>query len=139
MIYTEVISFNGTNATKIVEIRTSVFVEEQNVDSSIDFDGRDAGAIHILAYSDQKPVATARMLEDGHIGRVAVLADYRQKGIGNAVMQTLIKEAKLRGFTKVFLHSQAHASDFYKKIGFKACSEVFIEAGIEHIEMKLYL
>ena len=31
------------------------------------------------------------------------------------------------------------AVDFYKKLGFKACGEVFIDAGLEHIEMELYL
>jgi len=136
MIETVIVSFDNKNAAKIVQIRTLVFVEEQNIDYDIDFDGRDESAIHVLAYFQKKPVGTARILKDGHIGRVAVLPEYRHKGIGYATMQALLTEAELRGLNRVYLSSQIHASAFYKRMGFQSCSEVFMEAGIEHIEME---
>ena len=136
MIETVIVSFDNENAAKIVQIRTLVFVKEQNIDSKIDFDGRDKSAIHVLAYLQKKPVGTARMLKDGHIGRVAVLPEYRHKGIGYALMQALLTEAKISGLSRLYLGSQVHALGFYKRMGFQSCGEIFMEAGIEHIEME---
>lgn len=148
MIKTEITSFNSldltvkntANDSQIIKyIRTCVFVKEQSVDATIDFDGRDDGAKHVLVYYQAAAVGTARMLDDGHIGRVAILKDFRKKGIGLAAMQALLTEAKLHGLKRVYLASQVHASVFYEKMGFQVCSEEFMGAGIIHVEMELYL
>lgn len=147
MINTKIVIFDNhspevsikQNTAEIISIRTRVFVEEQNVDSKIDFDGRDDCAIHALIYYQTKAVGTARMLEDGHIGRVAVLKEFRNKGVGTEAMKILLQEAKLRDYKRIYLGSQVHASEFYGKLGFEVCSEIFMEAGIQHIEMELFL
>ena len=123
----------------ILSIRFDVFVKEQGVDPSLEIDGRDPDCLHAIAYINGKAVGTGRLLPDGHIGRMAVLADYRSRGIGSAILRALIKAAGNRGDRQVVLASQIHAAPFYQRFGFKTHGEPFIEAGIEHVHMQLQL
>ena len=70
---------------------------------------------------------------------MAVLTDYRSRGIGSAIFRALIKAARDRGDTLVVLASQVHAAAFYQRFGFHTHGDAFIEAGIEHIHMQLQL
>ena len=135
----KIISFVEPYVQDIKKIRTAVFIEEQKIDSELDFDGQDQHAVHALVYKDKIVVGTARMLEDGHIGRMAVLEAYRNKGFGAYALQGLIDEAKKRAYRRVFLGSQVSAIGFYTKMGFKICGDEFIEAGIRHIEMEMII
>lgn len=134
-----IVSFENNNKSKIRKIRTSVFVEEQGIDSKVDFDGLDEVAAHVLVCTNDNAVATGRVLEDGHIGRIAVLKEFRGVGVGASVVKALIKVAKKKDFSRVYLGSQTHAIGFYEKLGFKVCSEVFIDADLEHVEMEMLL
>lgn len=117
-------------------IRTAVFTEEQGIDAGLDFDGSDPDGIHVIARNATgSAVATARMLDDGHIGRMAVLQAYRRQGIGRAMLEALIGIAAGRGLDEVFLNSQISAVDFYRALGFEKSGAPFMEAGIEHICM----
>ena len=136
---TRPVSFDKNNAPEIIRIRTLVFVNEQGIDSTIDFDGLDEVATHVLIFFQNEATATGRMLNDGHIGRIAVLKEHRKQGVGTKVLQALLENAQAKGFSRVYLGSQTHAADFYKKLGFAICGKVFMDAGLEHIEMELYL
>ena len=119
-------------------IRTVVFVEEQNVPQEEEWDGRDDTAIHVLAMTpDGKPVGTARLLDSGQIGRMAVLRDYRNHGIGGSMLNQLVKIAAENNIGNLFLNSQFDAIPFYKKFGFIEQGETFMEAGILHRKMIL--
>jgi predicted GNAT family N-acyltransferase len=126
-------------AKAILAIRFEVFVNEQCVPSELEVDGRDPDCIHALAFYEDKPVGTGRLLPDGHIGRVAVLKAYRNKGIGGTIMKRLIEEARKRGFEEALLSSQTAAIRFYERLGFVSEGEVYLEAGIDHIDMRLEL
>jgi len=118
-------------------IRTAVFTEEQGIDPEIDFDGNDPQCLHVIAKSATgSTVGTARMFDDGHIGRMAVLQAYRGQGIGRAMLETLINAAARLGLSQVHLNSQLTAVGFYRALGFEETGEPFIEAGIEHIRMQ---
>jgi predicted GNAT family N-acyltransferase len=132
-----IVNFEGDHAFEIKQVRTSVFVNEQGIDSTIDFDGLDDLASHVLIYSCYNVIATGRILDDGHIGRIAVLKQYRKKGAGTKVMQALIKTAEEQAYSRVYLGSQVHAVGFYEKLGFKVCSDIFVDAGIDHVEMEM--
>ncbi len=134
----DLVSFDA-QLPAIRHVRTTVFTLEQGVDPAIDFDGLDAEAVHVLCTDNDQPVGTGRMLDDGHIGRIAVLADYRAQGIGRLLMQTLIDTARARHYDNVSLYAQVNAVPFYEKLGFKANGENFTEAGIEHTPMELKL
>jgi predicted GNAT family N-acyltransferase len=122
----------------IKSVRIPVFVEEQNVPFEIDFDEFDTVATHWLAYSDgQGPVGTARLLDDGHFGRMAVLKTYRQLGIGRTIILTALDFAREAGMTKVYLHAQLPAQAFYESVGFVAYGDIFVDANMDHIAMEV--
>lgn len=117
-------------------IRHEVFVVEQGVPAEIELDDEDAVSVHAVAYApDSTPVATGRLLPDGHIGRMAVLKPARGTGIGGEVLEALITQAQGDGYRMVVLHAQSHARGFYEAHGFVAEGEEFIEADILHIAM----
>jgi predicted GNAT family N-acyltransferase len=122
------------------QVREPVFVKEQGVPITMEWDDDDLIAYHLLALDqDQKPVATARLLGSGQIGRMAVLPEWRNRGIGTALLLTLIKQADSVGLQTLFLHAQSSAKAFYAKAGFLANGDPFMEAGIEHQKMILSL
>ena len=120
-------------------IRFTVFVDEQKVPPELEMDEHDAPSIHALAFSDGKAVGTGRLLLDGHIGRMAVLKEWRGRGVGQAMLRALIEAGRRRGDRDLVLNSQVHALAFYAAEGFKAEGPVYEEAGIPHQVMRLKL
>ncbi|HYW02774.1 MAG TPA: GNAT family N-acetyltransferase [Gammaproteobacteria bacterium] len=121
----------------IAAIRERVFVREQGVPPELEWDGEDAGAIHVLAFAgDGSAVGTGRMLATGQIGRMAVLPGHRRSGIGGEILEMLIAEGHRRGMPAPFLHAQTHALDFYRGHGFHPEGGVFMDAGIPHRLMR---
>jgi len=125
---------------EISDIRIRVFVEEQLVPLELEFDGLDQTANHWLAYNSQKqPIATARLLSNGHIGRMAVLRPHRGEGVGSAIMGGIIAQAMSTDLRLLYLHAQLTAAEFYRRLGFSAYGEEFMDAGIPHIALALDL
>lgn len=116
-------------------IRREVFIVEQLVPEEMEWDADDVTSVHALALLDGQPVGCGRLLPDGHIGRMAVRASHRSTGIGRALLQALLAEARRRGMREVVLHAQTHALRFYETQGFVADGPVFDEAGIPHRRM----
>ncbi|MBW9332163.1 GNAT family N-acetyltransferase [Herbaspirillum sp. RU 5E] len=121
-------------------IRFEVFVDEQKVPADIELDDMDPHCVHAVAYDEAgQPLATGRLLPDGHIGRMAVRKAGRGRGVGGAVLQVLIAAARARGDAEVILNAQSHAEGFYQRYGFVREGEPFMEAGIPHITMRARL
>ena len=117
-------------------IRHAVFVNEQGIPKHLEWDGEDAGCIHVLALlADGRAVGTGRLLPDGRLGRMAVLPEWRGRGVGRAILRQLERLARGRDMAAVYLHAQAEAAGFYARAGFTAHGEMFEEAGIPHLEM----
>jgi predicted GNAT family N-acyltransferase len=120
-------------------IRFAVFVEEQRVPPELEMDEHDASCIHALAFVDGRAVGTGRLLPDGHIGRMAVLKNWRGRGAGRALLRALIDAARRRGDPEVALNSQVQALGFYRAQGFEPVGAVYEEAGIPHQAMRMKL
>lgn len=123
----------------LATVRRRVFIEEQAVPEALEWDGADAGAQHWLALRDGIPVGTVRMLRNGHIGRMAVLVDERGRGIGQALLEAAVAQARAADLREVYLHAQTHALTFYERQGFVAEGPEFLDAGIPHRTMRLVL
>lgn len=122
------------------EVRTVVFIEEQHVSEEEEWDGLDDQCTHVLAeLGDGTPVGTGRLLPDGKIGRMAVMKEYRGRGVGGRILEFLMQIARDQGHEKVVLASQVHAIPFYERFGFTAYGEEFPDAGIPHRWMKARL
>jgi predicted GNAT family N-acyltransferase len=117
-------------------IRFAVFVEEQGVPREIELDALDKDCLHALAFSGGQAVGTARLLPDGHIGRMAVLKPWRGRGIGGLLLDRLVEQARARGDRQVMLSAQAHALAFYRAHGFVEEGAEYLEAGIRHQAMR---
>jgi predicted GNAT family N-acyltransferase len=116
-------------------IRETVFIAEQAVPPELEWDAEDAEALHFLVYEGDYPIGTARLLPDGHIGRVSVLKDWRGLKVGDALLRAVIAEAEKRGLQQQMLSAQVQAAPFYERLGFAIVSGEYLDAGIPHVDM----
>jgi predicted GNAT family N-acyltransferase len=122
----------------IRSVRFTVFVDEQRVPEDIELDDRDPYCTHVLAYDSGRAVGTGRIDVEagGKIGRVAVLAEARGRGVGTALMQRLHELATDAALRSVWCNAQTSAVPFYALLGYRVTSEPFEEAGIAHVRMQ---
>jgi predicted GNAT family N-acyltransferase len=128
-----------TEASAARSISEKVFIQEQLVPIADEWDEHDKTATHFVVFDSdnrQNPIACARLLNDGQVGRVAVLKHHRQKGIGEALIRHIIHFATQQDYPTLFLHAQTQTIEFYRKLGFTDYGETFMDAGIPHIAMK---
>lgn len=117
-------------------IRRAVFIDEQGIPEAEEWDAHDAVSVHAVAAVGGVPVATGRLLPDGRIGRMAVLAPHRRGGIGGRLLSALVALARARGDATVELSAQAYVRDFYARHGFVAYGEIYDDCGIPHQSMR---
>jgi predicted GNAT family N-acyltransferase len=121
-------------------VREAVFICEQHVPVELEWDECDARGLHLLAVDlADNPIATARLLPEGVIGRMAVLKEWRGRDVGSALLLRLLEEARKRQIHQLALSAQLHALPFYVKFGFQIAGEEFMDAGIPHVRMNLRL
>ena len=139
-----IVSFVGLapEFPQAMQIRTAVFVEEQRVPVELERDEFDAVATHVLLQIGGKSAGTGRIFPDPReratmrLGRVAVLKEFRRRGLGNLIVAELLRQAQSRaGCRQVLIHAQKQVETWYASMGFVAFGDEFIEAGIAHREM----
>jgi predicted GNAT family N-acyltransferase len=114
-------------------IREAVFIVEQGVPEELEWDGLDPSSTHVLARNNRgEAIGTARMQPEGKIGRMAVLRNWRGRGVGRALLQKLLDLAVQQRLMRAMLAAQIHALGFYERAGFQAIGEPFMDAGIPH-------
>lgn len=122
-------------------IRETVFVKEQGY--AEEFDQQDADSLHVVLFVQGSAAATGRLFEEKegiwHIGRVAVLKEYRKMGLGAGVLSSLETAARASGARKLVLGAQEHAVPFYEKQGYAVCGEKFLDQGEPHYPMEKIL
>ena len=101
----------------------------------MEWDEFDPQSRHVMAMADGVPIGTGRLLPDGHIGRMAVLREWRGRGAGSALLTGLMDIARALGMRRVLLNAQVQALPFYLRHGFQAEGEEFLDAGIPHLRM----
>jgi hypothetical protein len=119
----------------LLRVRHTVFTLEQNVDPAEDEDGRDPVSLHALVLCEGEAVATGRVLPEGKIGRLCVLASHRNRGVGSRLFSFLFERARALGTPSVTLGAQLHAVHIYEKFGFRVTGEPFLDANIPHLKM----
>lgn len=132
------VSWNLTQVQLRV-IRDRVFVEEQGIDPDIVYDDSDQTATHFLVSAGESALACGRLQADGKVGRMAVLPEHRGTGLGRRMLDHIVGFAKSKGYQRLYLHAQSHASGFYEDAGFQRFGDEFEEAGIPHAAMELHI
>jgi predicted GNAT family N-acyltransferase len=121
------------------KIRRIVFNKEQSVSTEKEFDGNDNIAQHYLLTVDNKPSGTARIRyvnNTAKIERMAILNSMRGKSLGKSMIEYILNDLiKDKELSQIILSAQTHAIAFYEKVGFKICSDQYLDAGIEHRDM----
>ncbi len=122
-------------------VRFRVFVAEQQVPAEEELDEFDATATHAIAIWQGQVVATGRVVygnEDtaARIGRMAVDAQWRRKGIGGRLLKFLEDEATTQGVDTYVLNAQEYVKDFYAAHGYVQQGEPFMEVDIPHVVMR---
>lgn len=134
---------SGEDRAACRAVRVEVFCREQGVSRALEFDGLDEVCRHYLARDGGKAVGTARTrpLGDGVVKceRMAVLAPFRGRGIGRALLERALRDARRDNRATALLHAQLRAAPFYEKAGFRREGGGFEEAGIVHVRMTLAL
>lgn len=121
-------------------IREKVFMQEQGVPAALEWDGLDEVCHHALALNaNGDAIGCGRITPDGHIGRVAVLPEWRRKRIGSMILELLVDYARAQHYERAELNAQVQAIPLYENSGFEAEGEVFMDAGIPHRKMVLSL
>jgi predicted GNAT family N-acyltransferase len=119
-------------------VRAQVFVAEQGVPEHLEWDGKDPEAVHLIAETaGGLAIGTARLLPGGRLGRMAVLPDYRGRGVGSALLKQALVTARQQGLGTLRLNAQIQVVPFYERFGFETVGERFEEAGILHQAMRL--
>lgn len=126
-----------------IDLRFEVFVAEQKVPPEMEIDEYDETAQHLLVRDEnQVAVGTLRILlkdGEGKIGRVAVAAAHRHRGIGTHMMRLALEHCRSLGLAAVALDAQTYIVPFYQHLGFVREGETFMDAGIPHVHMRLAL
>lgn len=141
---TEVVTFRladwSMDEAALRDVRTRVFVQEQSVSEVLEWDGLDDCCIHAIAETASGGViGTGRLHPTGKIGRMAVLAAWRGRGVGAGILRRLLESAMQKGLEEVYLHAQVAVVGFYARLGFVAEGPEFEEADIPHRLMRLAL
>jgi predicted GNAT family N-acyltransferase len=121
-------------------VREAVFIREQGVPAELEWDEFDEGCRHALAISLRgEAVGCGRILPNGHIGRIAVIQQWRKQKVGTTIMEALLDYARAHDYKQVDVDAQTQALPFYRSFGFVEQGEEFIDAGLPHIKMTLQL
>jgi predicted GNAT family N-acyltransferase len=124
-----------------MEIRKKVFQEEQGIDQSLDFDGKDEHSDHFVAYKEKTAIGTGRLRYsfDGRkiakVERMAVLKEFRGKGVGRQMIEAMHDYLKSKDVSDIKLDAQEGVKGFYEKMGYEQNGEVFVEVGLPHVQM----
>ncbi|MFV0255178.1 MAG: GNAT family N-acetyltransferase [Erysipelotrichaceae bacterium] len=123
----------------LILLRRDVFIFEQKVPLIEEFDEIDKTAIQLVVIDNQEVIATCRVIPTNNkykIGRFAVKKAYRKQKIGSKLLEFIEKMAKTNNIDRLTLAAQITAIDFYQANGYKVYSDIFLDAGIEHLKME---
>ncbi|MDZ7924831.1 MAG: GNAT family N-acetyltransferase [Marinagarivorans sp.] len=119
-------------AAELEKIREQVFIREQQVPPHLEWDGLEQESQHFLAYFNDRPVGVARLVKHHKLTRMAVLKNYRQQGIGSALIKSVCRAAMHAGMTEIVADAQIAALGFYLNHEFSVTGSSFYDAGILH-------
>jgi predicted GNAT family N-acyltransferase len=123
----------------IAGIRRAVFIEEQGVPEDLEWEAADPQCRWFVAQSNRTLIGIVRLTAAGRIGRMAVLPDWRRRGVGGELLAVVLRVARELGMHRVHLSAQIHAIGFYARQGFIAEGAEYLDAGIAHRSMALNL
>lgn len=106
---------------KVVAIRASVFLAEQDCPYDEEFDNNDLSSLHLIAYLRGEPVATLRIrwfAGFAKIERVCVMKHVRGGSLVKLMIETAVDIISRKGYTHAIGYIQKRLVPFWKQLGF---------------------
>lgn len=126
----------NSSKAQLTFVRRQVFIIEHGIDEQDEWDDKDKSAVHFVAFGTTAvPIGVCRLTEDGQIGRLAVLPNYRQQGNGTLLLRKALQVAREMELKEVYLHAMVDVQTFYHAHGFETDGRIFMEAGKPHVKM----
>ncbi|MGI6076204.1 MAG: GNAT family N-acetyltransferase [Pyramidobacter sp.] len=120
-------------------IRQRVFVDEQGYENEFDEIDGAPGTCHILALLEGVPAGCCRVFPEGpgqwRIGRVAVLPEFRRRGIASALLKEAEDYLRAQGAKSVRVGAQCTAEPLYRRSGYVVCGSIFYDEKTPHVPM----
>jgi predicted GNAT family N-acyltransferase len=129
----------GQEYADLLDLRYEVFCVEQGVPRHEEVDGRDDGAVHLVAVRDEVVLGTCRLVFVGatvQFSRLAVRKSARRQGIATTLLAEADAQTRAGGARRLVLHAQTYARELYERADYRARGRAFVEAGIEHVAME---
>ena len=120
-------------------LRKEVFARELRANAEEEDDGQDGSSIHLVAYNEDLPISTGRLVitnDDFLLDRIATLPAFRNQGIGTGIVEALVGACVQMGGDRQLLHATVASREFFAKIGFSAIGDEFALFGLPHILME---
>ena len=133
------VASNQQQFFQLSKVRSLVFVKEQLVEPDIEIDDEDQTAIHFIAYCDNIPSGTCRIVKHDNyykVGRLAVSKEYRRCGVASKLLCKVEEYVKNTSIENLVLHAQVNAIPLYESLGYTEEGSRFYEANIEHVVMR---
>lgn len=124
----------------LAAVREPVFQADFGLPPDRVWDSLDAQCRHVIARDLQgRPIGAGRLTPQHTIGRLAVLPEWRQRGVGRALVDALVDIARQLRWPALSLDAEVRAVPFYRKAGFTLVGEPFTENDVVHQPMRLDL
>ena len=130
---------DAAELAQAIKLRDRIFCGEQGVSAGAERDGRDGEALHLVAVEEGRVLGTCRLVFGDHaafLGRLAVDAAHRRRGIGAALLRDATEYALAVGARRISLHAQLDVRELYAGVGYVELGEPFVEEGIDHVAME---
>ncbi|HEY6637767.1 MAG TPA: GNAT family N-acetyltransferase [Solirubrobacterales bacterium] len=131
---------DGAEVDAAMELRVRVFVDEQGVDPGEELDDLDEQSLQVVGLDESGVIATCRVRDLGggewKLERMAVDPRLRRHGVGARLLEGAEREARERGAAEMVLHAQLRAEAFYAAHDYIPEGDIFLEAEIEHVQMR---
>jgi putative acetyltransferase len=99
---------------------------------------RFAGRFVAVAEESGRPVGFAELESGGHIDRVYVSADHQRRGVGLALLEGVVAEARRRGIGRLFVEASITARPFFEAQGFAVLApQVVTCRGAEFVNYRM--
>lgn len=126
--------------SRVIAIRSAVYIGEQACPYDEEYDGNDLVATHLIAYIGDEPVGCLRVrffADFAKIERLAIRKEFRKSRAAFQLVRAGLKLCQKKGYRKAYGHSQVRLVDFWSRFGFKTFEggKTFVFSDFDYIEL----
>jgi predicted GNAT family N-acyltransferase len=126
--------------SRIVAIRSAVYIGEQECPYDEEFDGNDLAATHLIAYVGDEPAGSLRVrffADFAKIERLAIRKEFRKSRAAFQLVRAGLKLCQKKGYRKAYGHSQTRLVDFWGRFGFHTFEggKSFVFSDFDYVEL----